>query len=903
MISEFIFMEDDATKDEKSHYVDLKIEVRELMKDRFKRKTLSKTLLDLRKDVTGSSQDRLFSLYQDLSLHMESYKKLKSWRWEVISQGIQELTQMQVTDAYVFITKFINDKRGTIRKQAEIAVVTLRPEGLEYFLDTTKNKISEWQQLKLLEVVRNRTDYQPPNFKTWLTSKNKYVVLFALRLINYYDQNDANTSIIELVKHRNDQIKHEAIQCIKAFHLVSALDTLKTVFWKCSVDCKIAILDTLGTLGSEKDIAFMQLIEKKEVSFSVRNKAHSAINMISPESILPTEGIVNADNIKIPADIKISNIEVMKAERSIEDVRESETDVEEVVGEMEATNAIATGPKEEELVIPLQEEELDLLPQEEEMDMLEPEQERESLIGPMEQKYFNTDFLPIVKEDVTENAIAKKIQEATANDLSLLDISVVFEEVIVTLEDIGPQDPAVIADITEPELYVLNFIPLVVEDTLSSSESTAECKTEVPKELKKDIEELEVSFEVVMEKEPSGSTALQDDILDLNVVYLEVVERPVSAAIPDKSKEIDVLSLLVGNEKKEESMLPSILELEVNAEEVTATESKSLLDIAVIYETISGEDHIDGQQLPDWILDQISDPEGDIDAKVEMKGLEWESKSESMYNEVKALIRLMPAPIYYEHEIEETMQLLDDIELFGDEREIPLLQELLVKEDHQGNKARIREIMERFSVQWMNHLSNEDTTSNQVKSPKSNTKTTAGVTMRNEPESETLKTLKNKIQYSVFEELCRTYDTESKLILLDEIVEVGDEKELYFLEQLTQDKDDLLRIKAENVLASLRKRLSDSNAPVNIDQKIPDGIEDVVESVPLIDETDLPPTRDASLFNICFDVELPEDPEGAVTPVGPTNEDPIPIAPTTQKPSILERFHRFKNKIIARGNG
>ncbi|MGB7394299.1 MAG: hypothetical protein WA913_07900, partial [Pricia sp.] len=143
MISEFLFYEDDVDKSEKSKYIELKIEIRELLRDQFNRKVMAEILLDLRKDVSGDTQRRLFKLYQDLGLEKDAFLKLKSWRWEVISKGILELTLMQVEDAYGFIVKFINDRRGTIRKQAEIATVTLKPDGIDYFLDTTKYKISE----------------------------------------------------------------------------------------------------------------------------------------------------------------------------------------------------------------------------------------------------------------------------------------------------------------------------------------------------------------------------------------------------------------------------------------------------------------------------------------------------------------------------------------------------------------------------------------------------------------------------------------------------------------------------------------------------------------------------------------------------------------------------------------
>jgi hypothetical protein len=292
-------------------------------------------------DLSGSSLTKLFVLYKDLELHLFAYKKLRSWRWERVSHGIMELTKMEVAESYGFLTKFINDKRPTIRKQAEISVVTLKPEGLDYFLDTTRYKISEWQQLKLLEVIRNREDYLPPSFKAWLTSKNKYVVLFALRLIKHFHQNDATASIIELVKHRNNQIKLEAIACIRTFHMTPALETLKTVFWRSTAVVKIAILQTIGDLGTDQELEFLKLIEKKEANFTVRSKALSAINLISPESVLPTDGILDTSNYVIPEDLKPKDIKEMPDERLFEE------QYLEIVENAPETMGLQGGKKEE----------------------------------------------------------------------------------------------------------------------------------------------------------------------------------------------------------------------------------------------------------------------------------------------------------------------------------------------------------------------------------------------------------------------------------------------------------------------------------------------------------------------------------------------------------------------------
>ncbi|MBC29926.1 MAG: hypothetical protein CMH48_03690 [Muricauda sp.] len=309
VISNFLFHDHHGPIEEQKSYVQLKIEIRGELKNKSFRKILTEILMDLEKDVSGETKKKLHRLYAELGLHLDAFQKLKSWRWEVVSSGILELTEMQRIDAYPFITKFLNDRRGIIRKQAEIATVSLKPEGISHLLDTTRYSISEWQQLKIMEELREMENFRPPQFATWLISPNRDVVLFSLRLMRHYNQNDAAKSIVELIKHKDDQVKTEAIRCIKEFCILRAIDPLKKVFWSCNEMVKIEILEAISTLGSKNDIEFLLKVEKQEPSFMVRTKALTAINDLAPDTIIPTKDIMSRfkKDKKDSIDIELAN--------------------------------------------------------------------------------------------------------------------------------------------------------------------------------------------------------------------------------------------------------------------------------------------------------------------------------------------------------------------------------------------------------------------------------------------------------------------------------------------------------------------------------------------------------------------------------------------------------------------
>ncbi len=543
IISNFLFYEDDAPRDEKEAYVNLKIELRELLKNKFTRKILTEILLDLQRDVSGDTRQRIYNLYTDLGLHLDAFKRLKSWRWEAVSQAILELTQMQVEEAYTFIRKFINDRRGVIRKQAQIATVTLKPEGLEYFMDANKYRISEWQQLKLLDVLKEREAYTPPRFRAWLTSKNRDVVLFALRLIKYYNQNDANSSLIQLIKHKNNQIKSEAISCLKEFGVFEAVEELKSIFWRCSVEVKLLLLDAIGELGNEKDIEFLKTIERKEINFNVRSKTLSAINAISPEYIMPSEGIMETlitdgepsdETAQIPAEATINPIE-MTPEKPRFEPSEENTEYEKVLD-----------PETEDEAI------FEICFMEELNDILEDAGETEEDLDDSE--ILPLDFLPMVEDN--SNTIPSEESEEL-DDQTLLEIEV-DAETVAEDESFRVQLAGILERIQQPtepeeESVELDFLPLVVEG------QELEENTPVGSE-ETDLNTIQVAYEEVTASLGSEASELLADLSPQEVFEPEATQDE-QIEEPDQGDE---------NEFSQEESIEPAISLEELEQEKTA---------------------------------------------------------------------------------------------------------------------------------------------------------------------------------------------------------------------------------------------------------------------------------------------------------------------------------------------
>ncbi|MEO9891159.1 hypothetical protein [Aurantibacter sp.] len=615
MIVEFLFYDENSHKEEQTDYINLKVEIRELINSSFNRKVLIDILMYLRKDLSGATLSKLFKLYQELGLHHDSYEKLKSWKWQRISKGILELTQMNVEESYVFITKFINDKRATIRKQAEVAIITLKAEGLNYFLDTTTYRISEWQQLKILEVLINKKNYLPPSFNHWLMSKNNDVVLFALRLMKNYNQSDGNEALIELLKHRNSDIKLAAMSCIKEFHVVDALENLKLVFWDSKIDVKIGILDVISSLGDIQEITFLESVVAKESNFNVKSKSLACINIIQPMSVLPTIDIQATDIFTTPMDlprvepeeqiiIKKSSVatEPNKTIRNEHDIAEDRFSPLESKVEDKPPNELAKSIEAKSTI------------------EVEQQEESKDLSDKQTLDSFNLGFLPLIISP-EEGPVSKyKPNNNFKIAGAISDLEVVFQEFRNSTDE--AQKGVALIENTKNNLskIVAEFLPLVIP---------VEEKSERISEL----------------NEPH-------DYTELTVVYSEILPETNFHLTPSAINTID---------------MKDIRNIECDVNEIKNSQRKSdtdeTSDTPEIYESLASK-RVNEKSALEWVLSEN-------EARLEMK-----QKLKSILKEQDGISFKLPKPIFYNEREANTMALLDDIEALGDSREIPLLNDL-----------------------------------------------------------------------------------------------------------------------------------------------------------------------------------------------------------------------------------
>ncbi|TRX22117.1 HEAT repeat domain-containing protein [Flavobacterium franklandianum] len=238
-----------AGNDEEAFSSEQQIIIEKLKKyaaDPFKRKIIVSTLLKLRNEISGEMGESIDKLFIKLGLLRYSLAKLRSKKWDVIAIGIRELTQFKIKAVHKIIMNNINHPKREVRKEMQFYLVHLYAfEGLE-FLNVLETPLSEWDQIQLLEVLQLNNNTQIADIKPWLKSSNDSVVIFALKIAKVYNQFEAKEVLIELLNHKCEDVRINAISALSHLNIIEAKNILKNNF---------------NDRGHEEQIGFLKMME------------------------------------------------------------------------------------------------------------------------------------------------------------------------------------------------------------------------------------------------------------------------------------------------------------------------------------------------------------------------------------------------------------------------------------------------------------------------------------------------------------------------------------------------------------------------------------------------------------------------------------------------------------------
>ncbi|MGI8635641.1 MAG: hypothetical protein ACR2KZ_09585, partial [Segetibacter sp.] len=230
------------------------------------RQMLVDELVRNKSSFLGSVSDNIIKLYCQLDLNVDSVVKLNDHRPHVQCQGIHELCVMDQKDMLRKVYRHTNSKDNDVRIEAQTAIIQWHGfKGLR-FLDVVSNPVTEFQQLKLLELLRQIPFMEMPKLNTWLQSKNDTVVNFALKLAQHYKQSHVQKEAEQCLLHKNDTIRLQAVKTLAVIGDLSTATLLTLAYPNEKFTNRLNILKELLTIATDeqRDFLVIQLHEGHE---------------------------------------------------------------------------------------------------------------------------------------------------------------------------------------------------------------------------------------------------------------------------------------------------------------------------------------------------------------------------------------------------------------------------------------------------------------------------------------------------------------------------------------------------------------------------------------------------------------------------------------------------------------
>lgn len=162
-------------------------EISSRLRTRFQKQTFTNLIVKLNKGLDGELSLKLRTLYRVLHLHRFSISKLKAKVWHIQASGIDELREMRMNDTVDMIQKLLNHPNWLVRSNAQLAILELgHPENRLKLFEEITYPLTDWEQLRLHESLKNRNEDRINSFSNLFHSQNESIAIFGMRMSSFF---------------------------------------------------------------------------------------------------------------------------------------------------------------------------------------------------------------------------------------------------------------------------------------------------------------------------------------------------------------------------------------------------------------------------------------------------------------------------------------------------------------------------------------------------------------------------------------------------------------------------------------------------------------------------------------------------------------------------------------------
>ena len=228
-----------------------------IAKDRRAEGVILKVLFATSKLFRPEGQSVLRELMVSLNLHRLCYKLLRSRHWQQQAYATQIISQLQMALALPLLKRKLRTKNTVLRLELIIAMVALGNHDWLQDVQNTNTRLSDWEQILLLERFRRLNTDQLPSFDIWLTATHADWILFGIRLCRHFNRFDRVQEMGALLRHEDKRIQMAVLDAFYYLGSPENIPFLTDYIQQATDDRLVFALKVLGNQGDPDVIDFL----------------------------------------------------------------------------------------------------------------------------------------------------------------------------------------------------------------------------------------------------------------------------------------------------------------------------------------------------------------------------------------------------------------------------------------------------------------------------------------------------------------------------------------------------------------------------------------------------------------------------------------------------------------------
>jgi hypothetical protein len=194
-------------------------------------------------------------------LKIESYleKRLDFSSTRVRLRAFQSLSRLELTISDSKILPHTYARNTSLRKESRASYVGVSNNDPFKFFELD-NEMNQWDHISLMQQFELHHSDKLPNFSKWIKySKDKAQILFFVKLVAHFRQEQSVSTVIELLNHEDHGIRREAILAVGKMQVRDIENHLVKMYFTQTLLCQNAIIEAVSYINSGKSLGFLKM--------------------------------------------------------------------------------------------------------------------------------------------------------------------------------------------------------------------------------------------------------------------------------------------------------------------------------------------------------------------------------------------------------------------------------------------------------------------------------------------------------------------------------------------------------------------------------------------------------------------------------------------------------------------